>query len=164
MELVTPAFGLIFWTTVVFLLLVFLLRKFAWTPILTAVEKRNKSIKEALYSAEKAKEEMALLTTNNEKIILQAKKERDELLKEAREIKKQLIAEAKEEANTEAEKILKTTKNQITNEKMKALTELKNEVADLAIEMTEKIVKLEISDKKKQKTYISKALKENNNS
>lgn len=158
MDLVTPAIGLIFWTTIVFTLLVVLLKKYAWRPILTAVEKRNTTIKKALESAEKAKQEMQNLTANNEKIIIEAKRERDSLLKEAREIKAQIITEAKDQAKREAEKIITTTKEQITNEKLKALTELKNQVAQLAIEMTEKVIGSEFTNEETQKKFIDSIL------
>jgi F-type H+-transporting ATPase subunit b len=163
MELVTPAIGLIFWTTVVFLLLVILLRKVAWKPILNAVDERNNSIKESLLAAEKARNEMSELTSNNEKIIAQAKADRDVLLKEAREMKSQIISQAKDKASIEAEKLVNSAKEQISNEKMKALTELKNHVADLSIEMAEKILLVELSDSEKQKKLVNAALKENNN-
>ena len=163
MELVTPAIGLIFWTTVVFTLLVLLLKKFAWKPILSAVDERNKSIKDSLAQAEKARSEMSELTANNEKIIAQAKVDRDIILKEARDIKNEIISEAKDKANKEAEKLVSTAKEQILNEKMKALTELKNHVADLSIEMAEKILSSELSDVAKQKELVSKALKESKN-
>ena len=153
--------GLIIWTTIIFTLLLIVLKKFAWKPILNSVDERNKSIEEALKAADKAKEEMASLNADNERILQEARVERDTLLKEAREIKKSIINEAKEQANTEAEKILTSTKEQISNEKMKALTELKNQVAELSIEMTEKVLKLELSDAVKQKEFISKSLKEN---
>lgn len=163
MELVTPAIGLIFWTTVVFTLLVLLLKKFAWKPILSAVDERNKSIKDSLAQAEKARSEMSELTANNEKIIAQAKVDRDIILKEARDIKNEIISEAKDKANKEAEKLVSTAKEQILNEKMKAITELKNHVADLSIEMAEKILNSELSDVAKQKELVSKALKESKN-
>ena len=163
MELVTPAIGLIFWTTVVFTLLVLLLKKFAWKPILSAVDERNKSIKDSLAQAEKARSEMSELTANNEKIIAQAKVDRDIILKEARDMKNEIISEAKDKANQEAEKLVSTAKEQILNEKMKALTELKNQVADLSIEMAEKILSSELSDVAKQKELVSKALKESKN-
>ena len=163
MELVTPAIGLIFWTTVVFTMLVLLLKKFAWKPILTAVDQRNKSINESLQQAEKAREEMAKLTTNNEKILAQTKADRDVILKEAREMKNKIISEAKAQANLEAEKLVNTAKEQITNEKQKALTELKNHVADLSIEMAEKVLRSELSDSEKQKELVNRALKESNN-
>ena len=163
MELVTPAIGLIFWTTVVFTLLVLLLKKFAWKPILSAVDERNKSIKDSLAQAEKARSEMSELTASNEKIIAQAKVDRDVILKEARDMKNEIISEAKEKANKEAEKLVSTAKEQILNEKMKALTELKNHVADLSIEMAEKIISSELSDVAKQKELVTKALKESKN-
>ena len=152
--------GLIIWTTIIFTLLLIVLKKFAWKPILKSVDERNKNIKEALYAAEKAKEEMASLNADNEKILAEAKKERDLLLKEAREIKNNIITDAKKEANTESEKILNLAKEQIVNEKMKAITELKNTVAQLSIDIAEKILKSELSDKKKQNELIASALKE----
>jgi F-type H+-transporting ATPase subunit b len=163
MELVTPAIGLIFWTTVVFTLLVLLLKKFAWKPILSAVDERNQSIKNSLAQAEKARNEMSELTANNEKIIAQAKVDRDVILKEARDMKNEIISEAKDKASKEAEKLVSTAKEQILNEKMKALTELKNHVADLSIEMAEKILSSELSDVAKQKELVTKALKESKN-
>lgn len=163
MELVTPAIGLIFWTTVVFTLLVLLLKKFAWKPILSAVDERNKSIKDSLAQAEKARSEMSELTANNEKIIAQAKVDRDIILKEARDMKNEIISEAKDKANKEAEKLVSTAKEQILNEKMKAITELKNHVADLSIEMAEKILSSELSDVAKQKELVTKSLKESKN-
>jgi F-type H+-transporting ATPase subunit b len=163
MELVTPAIGLIFWTTVVFTLLVLLLKKFAWKPILSAVDERNQSIKNSLAQAEKARNEMSELTANNEKIIAQAKVDRDVILKEARDMKNEIISEAKDKASKEAEKLVSTAKEQILNEKMKAITELKNHVADLSIEMAEKILSYELSDVAKQKELVKKALKESKN-
>ena len=163
MELVTPAIGLIFWTTVVFTLLVLLLKKFAWKPILSAVDERNQSIKNSLAQAKKARNEMSELTANNEKIIAQAKVDRDVILKEARDMKNEIISEAKDKANMEAEKLVSTAKEQILNEKMKAITELKNHVADLSIEMAEKILSSELSDVAKQKELVKKALKESKN-
>ena len=159
MELVTPQIGLIFWTTIVFVLLLIVLKKFAWKPILDSVDERNKSIEEALKAADKAKEEMATLNADNERILTEAKKERDSLLKEAREIKETIISEAKKNATDEADKIIISAKSQINNDKMKALVELKNQIAGLSIEMTEKILKSELSDKNKQKELIEDALK-----
>ena len=161
MELVTPEIGLIFWTTIVFLLLLIVLKKYAWKPILAAVDERNKSIEDALKAADKAKKEMLALNTDNERILTEAKKERDSLLKEGREIKDNIIAEAKDKAKIESDKILITTKEQINNEKMKAITELKNQVAEMSIDIAEKILKSELSDKNKQKELIAEALKSN---
>ena len=161
MELVTPEIGLIFWTTVVFSLLLVVLKKYAWKPILSAVDERNKSIEDALKAADKAKEEMLSLNADNERILMEAKKERDVLLKEGREIKDNIIAEAKDKAKIESDKILITAKEQINNEKMKAITELKNQVAEMSIDIAEKILKSELSDKNKQKELIAEALKSN---
>ena len=140
-----------------------LLKKFAWKPILSAVDERNQSIKNSLAQAEKARNEMSELTANNEKIIAQAKVDRDVILKEARDMKNEIISEAKDKASKEAEKLVSTAKEQILNEKMKAITELKNHVADLSIEMAEKILSSELSDVAKQKELVKKALKESKN-
>jgi F-type H+-transporting ATPase subunit b len=152
--------GLIIWTTIIFTLLLIVLKKFAWKPILNSVDERNKSIEEALKSADKAKEEMALLNADNERILQEARMERDTLLKEAREMKNNIINEAKEKASTEADKILISAKEQISNEKMKAITELKNTVADLSINMATMVIKSELKNVDKQKQLVSEALKE----
>ena len=117
----------------------------------------------SLAQAAKARNEMSELTANNEKIIAQAKVDRDVILKEARDMKNEIISEAKDKASKEAEKLVSTAKEQILNEKMKAITELKNHVADLSIEMAEKILSSELSDVAKQKELVSKALKESKN-
>ena len=121
--------GLFFWQSLLFIALILLLKKFAWGPILSAVEDREEGIKEALELAEKAKEEMQALNADNERILAEARIERDVLLKEAREMKDKIVNEAKDQANTEADKILLSAKEQINNEKLKAITELKNQVA-----------------------------------
>ena len=159
MQLVTPAIGLMFWTVVIFILLLVILKKFAWKPILKAVDDRNNSITEALSSAEKAKAEMEQLSANNEKILQEARIERDSIIKEARAIKENTISEAKNKASIEAEKIILSAKEQISNEKMKAMTALKNEIADLSIQMAEKILKSELKDEKSQKKLIEETLK-----
>lgn len=152
--------GLIIWTTIIFTLLLILLKKFAWKPILKSIEERNKSIEEALQAADKAKEEMATLKADNERIISEAKIERDNLLKEAREIKDKIILEAKDKATLEADKIIISAKEQINNDKMKAVTELKNNVAKISIQMTEKILKKELSNKESHQEFISTSLKQ----
>ena len=144
MQLVTPAIGLMFWTIVIFILLLLILKKFAWKPILKAVDDRNNSIKDALSSAEKAKEEMEQLSADNDKILTEARMERDSIIKEAREIKEKTISEAKSKATKEAEKIIIDAKQQIKNEQMKDMIELKNEIADISIQMAEKILKTEL--------------------
>ena len=163
MQLVTPQIGLMFWTVVIFILLLILLKKFAWKPILKAVDDRNSSINEALASAEKAKSEMEQLSADNDKILNEAHNQRDSIIKEARDIKIKTIADAKNKASIEAEKIISSAKEQIKNEKMKAMTELKNEIADISIQMAEKIIKTELKDAKSQKKLIEEDLKKQMN-
>jgi F-type H+-transporting ATPase subunit b len=160
MSLVTPAIGLMFWTCIIFILLVLVLKKFAWKPILSAVDQRNESISNSLLAAEKARDEIASLTANNEQIIAQAKIDRDALLKEARDMKNEIISHAKDTASKEADKIISSAKEQISNEKMKALTELKNQVAAISIEMAEKVLGSELSNVDAQKDLVNRALKE----
>ena len=159
MSLVTPAIGLMFWTCIIFTLLIVLLRKFAWKPILTAVDDRNEQINSALKAADKARLEIENLNNDNERILLEAKSERDQLLKEARDIKDNIINEAKEKASNEAENILNAAKSQIENEKMKAITELKNSVAVLSIDIAEKVLKNELKEKSNQEDFINSILK-----
>ena len=153
--------GLFFWQTVIFIFLILLLKKFAWKPILDAVNEREEGIKNALLSAEKAKEEMQALNADNERILAEARIERDVLLKQAREMKDKIVSEAKDQANTEADKILLSSKEQINNEKLKAITELKNQVADMSIDIAEKILRAELSDLNKQKELVTQVLKSN---
>jgi F-type H+-transporting ATPase subunit b len=143
-----------------FLALLFLLRKYAWKPILSAVEEREEGIKSALDAADNAKKEMEALNADNERILREAKAERDAILKEAREIKDGIIAEAKAQATVEADKVMSSAREQINNEKMAAITELKNQVADLSIDIAEKILKSELKDNTKQKEIVKNALKE----
>ena len=151
--------GLFFWQTLLFIILVIFLRKYAWKPILTAVEQREEGIKDALASAEKAKAEMQSLSANNERILAEAKSERDGLLKEARDIKQEIIKEAKDNAEKEAAQIINSAKKQIASEKIKAIMELKNKVALLSIEIAEKILKRELSEKEGQENFIVEQLK-----
>jgi F-type H+-transporting ATPase subunit b len=155
--------GLFIWQIIIFLALLFLLKKYAWKPILGAVEERSNSIDDALKAAEKAKDEMAELTANNEKILTEARIEREAIIKEAKQIKEKTISDAKSQASVEAEKIIVSAKEQINNEKMKAMIELKNQVADISIDMAEKILKSELKDVEKQKNLISEALKKQMN-
>lgn len=150
MDLITPGFGLVFWTAVTFLILLTILRKFAWKPILGAVSEREESIKDALAEAAKARQEMENLKSDNEKILKEARAQRDAMLKEAREIKDNMIGEAKEEARTQADKMIEQAKATIENEKLAAITDLKNQVADLSIDIAEKVVKKELATKDKQ--------------
>lgn len=162
MELVKPAFGLIFWMFVSFGIIVFILKKFAWSPILNMLKEREEGIQNALDSAKKAKEEMASLQSNNERILNEAKAERDKLLKEAREMKDSIIAEAKTRASKEGEKLMSAARESINNEKMAAIAELKNQVAQLSVEIAEKILKEELSSEDKQKKLVKTLLEDVN--
>ena len=160
MELVTPSFGLVFWMSTSFLIVLFLLKKFAWKPILNMIKEREESIEQALNMAEKAKNEMASLKASNEKIISDAKLERDAMLKEARELKESMINEAKTKASAEADKIVTAARETIQNEKMAAITELKNQVATLSIEIAEKVLRQQLASDEKQKSYVKQLLEE----
>ena len=160
--LVTPEIGMLFWTAIVFIILMLLLTKFAWKPILGAVKEREKSIEDALNSAEDAKRAMAELKSNNEDLLNEARAERDSMMKEARTIKDEIIAEAKGKASEDAEKILASARESIQHEKMAAITELKNQVAILSIEIAEKILKDELSSADKQKALIDNVVKDIN--
>lgn len=162
MDLVLPGEGLLFWTTLVFVVLLVLLRKFAWKPILGAVIQREESITNALEAAKAAEERMSKLTSENEALLKEARNERDIILKEAREAKNAIVGEAKSQAQAEAAKILTETREQIAIEKGKAVTELKNQVALLSIEIAEKILKGELSDKGKQETLVNNLMEEVN--
>jgi F-type H+-transporting ATPase subunit b len=160
MELVKPAFGLIFWMLISFGIIFFILKKFAWKPILSMLSDRERFIQDALDSATRAKEEMAALNADNERILIQARSERDNILKEAREIKDKMIADAKDKASKEADKLVAIARENINNEKMAAITELKNQVAHLSIEIAEKILRQELKEKDKQKAVINNLLQE----
>jgi F-type H+-transporting ATPase subunit b len=161
-SLTTPGIGLIFWTTIVFLMLLFLLGKYAWKPILNAIKTREEGIEKALSSAKDALKEMQDLKSSNEKILAQAREERDVMLKEARDTKDAIIAEAKTKATKENERIVAAARDQINNEKNAAITELKNQVATLSIEIAEKILKSELSSDEKQKSLVNTLMKEIN--
>ncbi|MBK9285472.1 MAG: F0F1 ATP synthase subunit B [Sphingobacteriaceae bacterium] len=161
-SLTTPGIGLIFWTTIVFILLVVLLSKYAWKPILSAIKTREEGIEKALASAQSALNDMRELKENNEKILAQAREERDNMLKEARDTKEAIIAEAKTKASKESERIVAAAREQINNEKNAAITELKNQVATLSIEIAEKILKSELSSDEKQKTLVNSFMKDIN--
>jgi F-type H+-transporting ATPase subunit b len=162
MELVIPSIGLIFWTSLVFIILLFLLGKFAWKPILKSVKERETKIETALEASEKAREEMAALKSLNEDLRKEALLERDTLLKEAREIKDKIVAEAKSTAKEEGERIIEAAREVIKNEKMAAVTELKNQVATLSIEIAEKIVREKLSTDEKQKALVDGLVEEIN--
>lgn len=162
MEFVTPGIGLIFWMSVTFLIVLFLLKKFAWKPILNMIHEREASIEEALASAEKAKREMKELQANNERILNEARAERDKMLKEARETKDAIISEAKDKAQKEADRLLTIARENIQNEKLAAISDLKNQVATLSVEIAEKILKEHLSSDDKQKALVKNLLQDVN--
>lgn len=163
MGLVTPDFGLLFWMVLSFSIVLFILGKYAWKPILKSLKDRENSIADALNSAEKAKEQMAQLQSDNEKLIQEAKIERDRLIKEARQLKDNIIKEAKEQAQVEASKMMQSAREAIQTEKAGALTEIKNQVADLSLSIAEKVLRSELADKNKQSKYIETLLKDVSN-
>ena len=160
MELVQPGLGLIVWMTVAFGLLIWILGKYAWKPIMKGLKEREESIDEALNAANKAREEMKELQFSNEQLLKDAKEERDNLLRDARKVKESILEEARQGANEEANRIVDNAKEAIEFEKMAALHEMKNELATLSIEIAEKIIMEELSAKDKHKKLIDKLLKE----
>ena len=160
MDLVTPDVGLLFWTFVSFAILYFLLKKFAWKPILGSVNEREQSIHEALLAAENAKKEMQNLKSDNEKILKEAKVERENMLKDAREIKTKLISDAENQAKIQASKLIESAQIAIQNEKNSAMNELKQTVVELSIGIAEKVISSELQDKNKQLKVVETMLNE----
>ncbi|MBT8245492.1 MAG: F0F1 ATP synthase subunit B [Winogradskyella sp.] len=160
MDLITPESGLVIWTLVTFLILLLILRKFAWKPILGAVSDREEGIKDALASAEKARQEMENLTADNERILQEARAEREAMLKDARDMKNKMIADAKDEAQEQANKMIEQAQAAIESEKKAAMAELKSHVAGLSIDIAEKVVRKELSNKGSQEKLVEKMLGE----
>src|SRR5215210_2141581 len=160
MELLTPSFGLIIWTLLAFLIVFFILKKYAWKPILSSLKERETTISDSLATAERVKAEMTQLKSENEALLASAREERAKLLKEARDTKDKIINEAKEQAKTEANKIITDAQASINAQKMAALTEVKNQVGKLVIEVSEKVLRKELSDKTSQEEYIKQLAQE----
>jgi len=154
MDLLTPELGLFFWTLVAFLAVFFILRKFAWGPILSSLGEREKGIAESIATAERVKNEMSQLKAENEKLLVQAREERTTMLREAKEAKDRIINEAKDQAKTEANKIIIDAQQQIQQQKMAALTEVKNEIGNLAVEVAGKILRKQLSASEGQDMYM----------
>ncbi len=152
------SFGLFFWQTIIFVGLILLLKKFAWKPILDAVNEREEGIKNALLSAENARKEMQNLQSDNQRILQEARMERDTMLKEAREMKEKMIADSKNEAQTQCLKMIEQAKVAIESEKNAAMAELKAQVSTLSIEIAEKLLKDELSNKDAQVKLVEKML------
>ena len=160
MSLINPGLGLIFWMTLALLIVLFVLKKFAWKPIMSALKDREQSIEESLQAAERARDEMKELKLDNEKLLREAKDERDAILREARAIKEKIIDEAKDRANAEAANVVESAKKRIENEKKAAVVEIKNLIASYSIAIAEKLLREELKDKKKQTAYVEDLLKE----
>jgi F-type H+-transporting ATPase subunit b len=158
MELVTPDPGLLFWMTITFLLVLFILTKFAWKPIMKALKDRESSIEEAIQSAENARRQMDSLKADNEKLLQEARLERDKMMKEAKEMKESIISQARKSADEEGRKMIAAAKEAIDKEKMAALAEVKNQVATLAVDIAEKILKREIKSNTEQESLIKEYL------
>lgn len=152
------SFGLFFWQAIILIVLIFLLAKFAWKPIMAALEARESGIADALVSAEIARKELLNLKADNQKLLDEARVERDNMLKEAREIKEKMIADAKTEAQVQGEKMIAQAKATIESEKNAAMAELKSHVSTLSIDIAEKILKSELADKEAQSKLVATML------
>lgn len=150
--------SLVFWTTTIFIIFFFLMRKFAWKPILGAVKSREESINNALAAAENAKNEIQNLKSDNEKLLAEARAERDTMMKEAREIKEKMIDDAKNEAQAQGLKMIEQAKNAIASEKNAAMAEIKTQVSSLSLEIAEKLLKDQLSNKDSQTKLVEKML------
>jgi len=160
MEIVTPELGLIFWQLVIFLLVLFLLAKFAWKPILTALHEREDSIDNALRMAEQAKLEMQNLKAGNEKLLADARHERDQMLKEGQTIANQIVEKAKTAATEEANRIAQQAREAIQQEKNQALAEVRNTAAQLSVDIAERLLRRELADPAAQQKLVDEYLKD----
>jgi F-type H+-transporting ATPase subunit b len=160
MQLLTPGFGLIIWTLLAFIIVLILLKKYAWKPILNSMNEREQGIADSLATAEKIKLEMTQMKSEHEELLVKAREERGQMLRDAKETKDKIISEAKEQAKIETNKIIADAQSVINQQKMAALTDLKNQVGNLVVEVSEKILRRELSNKQEQENYI-KELAEN---
>jgi F-type H+-transporting ATPase subunit b len=154
MELLQPGFGLVVWTLLAFLIVFFILKKFAWKPILASLKERETSIATAISSAENMKAEMATMRSENESLLAQAREERAQMIKEAKDASNKMLAEAKEKAKTEYDRIIADAQVAILQQKNAALTDVKNQVGNLVIEVSEKVLRRELANKNEQEGYI----------
>lgn len=160
MGLVVPDTGLLFWMIIAFSISLWILGKYAWKPIIKSLRKREDNIQTSLNAAKEAKNKMKDLEEENKKIIIKARNERDALLQEAKDLKNKMLRQAQKDAKDKADKILQDAQNQIENEKQKVLSDLKAQVADLTINISEKVLRRELDDKEKQKDYINNLVDE----
>jgi F-type H+-transporting ATPase subunit b len=159
-ELINPGVGLVFWMLITFVLLLILLKKFAWKPILGAIKSREDSISEALSSAETARREMQNLTAQNEKLLAEARAEREIILKEAREMRKQIVEDARVKGEDKVEKMLEQAKDAIQKEKQAVMFDMRNQISELAVEISEKVLRSQLENKDAQATLITNLLKD----
>lgn len=160
MQLLTPDLGLLIWTLLAFLVVFFLLKKFAWPAIIKGLKEREQNIASSIATAEKVKLEMAQLKSENEALLAKAREERAAMLKEAKDTKDKIINEAKEEAKTQAAKIIADAQTTINQQKMAALTDIKNQVGNLVVEVSEKVLRRELANKGDQEGYIKQLANE----
>jgi F-type H+-transporting ATPase subunit b len=158
MEIIMPEIGVIFWTFLSFLVVFFILRKFAWKPIINMLNERDQSIEQALSSADSARKEMQKLEMKNEELVKEAKLERESLLKEAKDTQTKIISEARESAKDEAKRMIEKARKEISAEREAAFAEMKNEIVSYAVEIAEKILRQELQDKDKQQQVAEKYL------
>jgi F-type H+-transporting ATPase subunit b len=154
MELLLPGLGLLVWTLIAFVIVLLILKKFAWKPILKSLKDRETNIADSIATAEKVKAEMAQLKSENETLLAKAREERATLLKEAKETADKMVAEAKQKAKTEYDRILQDAQAAIVQQKNAALTDVKNQVGNLVVEVAEKVLRKELGNKAEQENYI----------
>lgn len=160
MELLLPALGLIFWTLVAFGIVFFILKKYAWSAILKGLNEREQNIADSIATADKVRQEMAQLKSENEALLATAREERAAMLKEAKETKDKIITQAKDEAKLQASKIIADAHASIEQQKMAAMTDLKNQVGNLVVEVSEKVLRKELSNKPEYESYIRQLTQE----
>jgi F-type H+-transporting ATPase subunit b len=156
MELLLPSFGLIFWTLIAFIIVFIILRKFAWKPILNSLHEREENIAQSIATAQQVRAEMAQLKAENENLLAKAREERAMMIKDAKDTGDRMISDAKERAKTEYDRIMRDANAAIEQQKMAALTDVKNQVGNLVIEVAEKVLRRELSNKAEQETFIRK--------
>lgn len=160
MQLLTPQLGLIFWTAVIFLGLLFLLRKYAWGPILKGLDEREKTINDALSHADSIKKEMAAMKSEHQHLLMEAKQQQIQILREAKEAAEKIQSEAREKAKAEQNRIVEDARREIDNQKMAAITDMKNQMGKLVTEVSERVLRRELNNKESQQQYIQELIKD----
>ncbi len=159
MELLLPKLGLILWTLVAFIIVLYILGKYAWKPILKSLDEREKNITDSILSADNVRKEMSELKSENEALLAKAREERSLMMREAKETRDKIIQEAREQARTETSKIVADAQSVINQQKMAAITDLKNQVGNLVLEVSEKVLRRELNNKGDQEKYIQQLTK-----